>query len=62
MDRAPHADETSDTRDRAHSASPSYVEAVLFGRRPRGPSPKPTAQTRTTPGERAGAANEQERN
>jgi hypothetical protein len=71
MEQAPHADaigghgpaaRASETSDRAHRASPSYVEAVLFGRRPRGPSPKPTAQTRTTPGERAGAANEQERN
>jgi hypothetical protein len=74
MDRTPHADaigghgptdrasETSDTRDYTHRADPSYVESVLFGRRPRGPSPKPTAQTRTTPGQRAGAANEQERN
>jgi hypothetical protein len=55
---ADRASETSDTHDRAHRASPSYVEAVLFGRRP----PKPTAQTRKTPGEKAGAANEQERN
>jgi hypothetical protein len=74
MDRAPHADatgghgpadrasETSDARDRTILSGPSYVEAVLFGRRPRGPSPKQTAQTRTTPGERVGAANEQERN
>jgi hypothetical protein len=57
---ADRVSETSDTHDRAHRASPSYVEAVLFGRRPRGPSPKPTAQTRKTPGEKAGAANEQE--
>ncbi len=73
MDRAPHANaigghgpadrmsETSDARERAGRASPSYVEAVLFGKRPRGSSPKPAAQTGTTPGE-AGAANEQERN
>jgi hypothetical protein len=71
MDRAPHADATgghgpadraSETGEAHDRASPSYVEAVLFGRRPRGPSPKPTAQTRTTPGERTGVANEQERN
>jgi hypothetical protein len=74
MDRAPHADaigghgpadrvsETSDARNRTILSGPSYVEAVLFGRRPRGSSPKPTALTRTTPGEKAGAANEQERN
>jgi hypothetical protein len=74
MDRAPHTDaigghgfadrgpETSDAHDRAGKAGPSYVEAVLFGRRPRGPSPQPTAQTRKTPGEKPGDANEQERN
>ena len=70
MDRASQADatadrvpETSDARDRAIRSGPSYVEAVLFGRRPlRGGSPKSTAETRATPGEKARAANEQERN
>jgi len=70
MDRAPHADATgghgpadrasdaNEARDRAARESPSYVEAVLFGRRPRGTSPP----SRATPGEKARAANEQERN
>jgi hypothetical protein len=64
---ADRASETSDARDRTSWTSPSYVEAVLFGRRwMRGSAPgssaKSTAQTRKTPGEKAGAANEQERN
>ena len=75
MDRAPHADaigghgpadrtsETSDSRDRASRASPSYVEAVLFGRRPRGSS---LHGNRSDPHDarekKAGVANEQERN
>jgi hypothetical protein len=64
---ADRASETSDVRDRATRAGPSYVEAVLFGRRwmrgsVSGSSPKSTAKTRKTPGEKTGAANEQERN
>jgi hypothetical protein len=60
---ADRASETSDVRDRATLSGPSYVEAVLFGRRPlRGSSPKSTAETRAAPGEKAGVANEQERN
>jgi hypothetical protein len=74
MDRASQADavgghgpadrvsETSDARDRTILSGPSYVEAVLFGRRPRGSSHKSTTQIHTTPEERAGVANEQERN
>jgi hypothetical protein len=64
---ADRASETSDARDRTTRAGPSYVEAVLFGRRwMRGSVPgsmaKSTAETRKTPGEKTGAANEQERN
>jgi len=75
MDRGPYADavggnapaerasETSDARDRATLTGPSYVEAVLFGRRPlRGSSSRSTAETRAAPGEQTRAANEQERN
>jgi hypothetical protein len=68
MDRTPHADaigghgpadrasDTSDAHERATRESPSYVEAVLFGKR------RSSLPSRATTGEKTGAANEQERN
>ena len=54
---------TSDPRDRATWASPSYVESVLFGRRwARGANPGPSPETRAAPEDkRAQVSNEQER-
>jgi hypothetical protein len=74
MDRGPQADaigghrpaggasDASDARDRTTLSGPSYVEAVLFGRRPRGSNPKTNAETNAMTRENARAANEQERN
>jgi hypothetical protein len=74
MDRGPHvdaigghgpADRASDAsiaRDRTNSAGSSYVESVLFGRRPRGSPPKTIAETNAMPRENAPATNEKERN
>ena len=43
---------TSDPRDRATWASPSYVESILFGRRwTRGANPGPSPETPATPEE-----------
>jgi hypothetical protein len=68
MDRTPHADtigghgpadrasDAPNAHDRATRESPSYVEAVLFGKRRSSPP------SRAPTGEKAGAANEQERN
>ena len=53
---ADRASDASNAHDRATRESPSYVEAVLFGKR------RASLPSRATTAEKSGAANEQERN
>jgi hypothetical protein len=63
LDTANRADQPDGAEARVTATGPSYVQSVLFARRPtRGPIPGRGPVSRATAGAKTRVANEQERN